>query len=698
LTRLANALVVFRRHFGSGAGGQQRLKTGLRTFGWLLIAGQLVVLLWWSTVVVGRASMSADFGAYYQAWYEVAHGHLLFRSTVLTGSIPYWRNDGEFFVYLLAPLYWLFPNHQLGFWWLQDLALFGVSAVCYRWIGELLPWTEGQARHDRIVAGVGWTLTAVLLVFNPWIYWTALFAVHLEPFAVLCAILALRALLQRHRTVWVWSVLTALCGASEDIYVISIGLCGIAAVLMGWRKERRVGARSTASHLRTLVLPVAVGVFGIAWLFLLELVHANEATSSIATPVSQGLAYLAGSPARSGGSVGFAGYASHAVLHFATVLRVVASHGWNLWANTAPVGVVGLFSGIGFFLSVPTLLEYSILSNQDFSYPGFPSLIVYAALAVATALVVAAILRRRPALGELLAVIIVANAAVWFGVWIPDTASQYVRIDAKAASAIARAAAEIPSNAEVVASQGLVGNFAARPYVYVYGSAESTLGGILNAESFPVRSSEVWFVLSPNQGIEVPSTGTTEGAIGAIARLAGVKMTAQADGVWVFRWNVPPGIRSVTLGGLGSDVPAWAAVGAAARPVLAGPAATWLARSTGVEGYLVSGDEWGLSSGTYRADVELSSTVPVNVEVWEDSSGGDRLLARQVVVSRQLEQVALRFQVPAVEIRTTEDGPAIFRYEPVPPRAAANIEIRIWTPGGGRAAVRSMSVSGVVPR
>ncbi|HXZ83698.1 MAG TPA: hypothetical protein VED84_08225 [Acidimicrobiales bacterium] len=670
--------------------GPQRLKTCLRGFGWLLIAGQLVGLLWWSTVLVDRASMSWDYAIYYQAWYEIAHGHLLVRSTVMTGSIPFWQNDGEFIVYLLAPLYWLFPNHLLGFWWLQDLAYFGTSVVCYRWIGELLPWTEGRPRRDRVVAGVGWTLTVILLVFDPWVYWSVSFAVQMEPFGVFFAILALRALLQRRKTVWIWSLLTAFCGAAETVYVISIGLCGVAVLLMRRHTERRAGAETPTSILQTLTIPAVIGALGIAWLFVLDAMQATRLISSGSSVVSEGLSYLVGTSSRSHGTVELTGYAVHAVLHLATVLRVVATHGWNLWANTAPVGFVGLFAAVGFFLSVPTLLENSVINNQQFSYPGFSNLIVYAALAVASALIVAALLRRRQILGGLLAGIIVVNALAWFALWFPDTENQFVRVDAEAAATIRQTAREIPPNAEVIASQGFVGSFAARQYLYVYGNPQS---GFLASERFPVKSTVVWFVLSPNQGIEVPSTATTEGSIGTVARLAGARLTAEDDGVWVIRWNVPSGIRSVSLGGPDTAVPAWTSVGVAARPVQNGPEATWLAKSTGPKGYVVSGDEWALAQGRYAADVKLSSTVPVNVEVWEDSARGDELLARQIVRSPRAEQVLLPFGVPMPQTPASERGSAIFRYEPVPPRDSDNVEIRIWTPGRGHTSVWSLSVN-----
>jgi uncharacterized membrane protein len=85
------------------------------------VAAQLAVLLAWSRHLAARASLSVDFATYYQAWYEVAHGDLLARTSLHAGGFPFLQNDGELLVYLLAPLYWVFPDHIVGLLWLQDL-------------------------------------------------------------------------------------------------------------------------------------------------------------------------------------------------------------------------------------------------------------------------------------------------------------------------------------------------------------------------------------------------------------------------------------------------------------------------------------------------------------------------------------------------------------------------------------------------
>jgi hypothetical protein len=669
----------------------------VRSIGWVLIVAQLVGLLWWSTVLVDRASMSWDYAIYYQAWYEIAHGHLLPATTVMPWTGPYWQSNGEFIMYVLAPLYWLFPDHLLGFWWLQDLAYFGIAAVCYRWVGELLPWRTDQSSRLHAVAAVGWLLAASLLVFNPWTYWSASFAVQMEPFGVLFGICALRALTQRRKSLWAWCVLTALCGGTSVVYVVSVGLAGFATCLYRRYANRHARVATDTSLVRSLAVPVAVGVFGVAWLAVLGAVHGTRVVSSPLGNVYQGLEYLLGSGAHSSGALAVLDLVAHAVVHLATVARVVASHGLNLWANTAPVGLVGLLSSAGFCMAVPTLLENSLLKNQAFSYPGFPSLIAYAALSVGTAVIVAAVLRRRQILGLVLVAAVFANVLIWFAVWFPDTSSQFVRVDARAAAVVASAARQVPPGAEVVASQGFVGTFAGRQYVYVFGSP-LLVRNFRGPEVFPVEAPEVWFVLSAREGIEVPSTSETDQAIGSVAKLPGSSLVESADGVWVFRWDPPRGVRSVSLGGPSLPVPAWTTAGVAARLVLVGSPETWTVQSTGAEGYVASGDIWRLMPGRYVATVELSSTVPVNVEVWDDRADNDLLLARRVVSSKRVTQISLPFHIATLKPPASDEGPAIFRYEPVPPPPGESIEIRIWSPGGGTVSLRQLAIASATSR
>lgn len=659
--------------------------------GWTLVALQLLSLMWWSSRVERSASLTWDILTYYQAFWAIAHGHLNPLTAMTPGLIrefPFWQDNGEFLVWLLAPLYWLLPDHQLGFWWLQDFSLTGITAVCFRWVTELVPWHDERPwRENRFVA-LTWLVALWLLLLTPWTYWTATFAVHLEPFGALFAILTLRALTQHRNSVWVWAVLTLLSGAAETIYLISAGLAGVA-----WWLAHRHAARDTAAvpvgaAMDSPARPLAVTAAGVAWELALSLVHATRSVSASWSVVHQDLAYLIGHGTGAGDTLIHT--ATRALTHPAAVVSVLGSHALNIWANVSPGGVIGLASVPGFFLSVPTLLENSVLKGQDFSYPGFSNMIVYPAMAVGSALVVATLLRRHRRLGVALASLVIANAAAWCAIWLPQTGTQFLRISEPAAAAIRLTAQEIPSSAEVIASQGFVGAFANRLDVHVFGGPQDRLQG---PELFQIGARTVWFVLSASQGIEAPSTAATDQAIASVASLHGVKLVRSVDGVWVFRWTPPAGTHSVALGGPRLPIPGWISAGAAGRAKLAGPAHRWRLQSNGSQGYILSGDIWNLRPGRYRARVSLSVTAQTNVEVWNDRSSGDQLLTRVVVSSAGARTLSIPFHVATADHGATQAGPFPFSYTPVSSPDFATVEVRVWTPGGSAATVRSVAIS-----
>ena len=658
--------------------------------GWGLIALQLVGLMWWSSRVEHDVGLSWDFMTYYQAFWAIAHGHLNPSTTMMPGlykTFPFWQQDGEFLVWLLAPFYWLFPNHQLGFWWLQDLAIAGISAVCFRWICELVPWEKERSWRENDRALVSWMLVLCLLLVNPWIYWSATFAIHLEPFGALFALLTLRALTQQRRTVWLWAALTLLCGSAEVIYLISAGLAASAFWAMRWRAARQANLDRVAEDARALRRAAATTSAGVIWMLALSAAHGTRAVTSPWAVVHSDLRYLMGNGKS---KLAIVHAAEQALLHPLSVASTIGSHWLNLWANVSPGGVIGLISIPGFFMSVPTLLENSLLRGQNFSYPGFFNLIVYPAMAVGTTLVVAGMLQRKRRIGMLLAAVAAVNVVVWCAVWLPKTGTAFLRTSPAAARTIRLAAKQIPTSAEVISSQGFVGAFADRLDIHVFGGPQDVLAG---PELFPVDARSVWFVLSASQGIEVPSTTATDRAIASVAALPNAKLVRYVDGVWIFRWTPPPDTHTVAIGSPETPVPGWATAGTAGSPRLTGSPRAWTLVSTGAEGYVVSGDIWLLQPGRYVAGVTLRDSSRTNVEIWSDQSSGDRLLARRVLSAAPTRTLRIPFAVDAVGSPPSWTGPFPFAYTPIPPSAAANIEVRIWTPGRGSAvSVRTIRI------
>jgi hypothetical protein len=683
------------------AASVRALVTGLC---WALVLAQLIGLMAWSWHLLGLANMGWDYAIYYQPWYLIAHGHLLPRNTVQGGYL-FVRNDGELVVYLLAPLYWLFPNHMLGYLWLQDLAIAAVTATCLVLVTELLPWRTQAPRREQAIAGTARLLVVLLVVLDPWVYWVASFDVHMEVFGACFALLSLRAALQRRRSTAVWALLTVLCGAASTLYLAGVGLT--ATVVLAWplkaelfpRLSRRAadttpghapprfGPRPSFVH---AAWPLGLTVTAVVWLAALGALHAT-----VGSP-SQFYAYLL--PAHGGQAPTALDAAIGVLEHPGRALSVLAAHGWNLWANTSPAGFVGLFSP-AFFLAAPPLLSNNLLDTEAFSYPSFQSFFVYGALPLGSVAVAVWLLRRRsswlsPA-GAVLVVAMLANSAGWFGAWFGTTAAQWIGMSPGSAAVVKQVAHEASAGDEVVASQGYLGMLAGRQQLFSF-------SGPIDV---PIRSRTVWFVLSFTQGLQTATQSETLEAIDTVAHLPGVDTVRFDDnGVWVYRWHPGPGARSVALGEPGSPYPIWMTPGDAGVAITSGPSSGWSVSSSqhpGPLGYLFFHDYFQLTPGRYVAEVRLRSDRSVTPEVWSDE-GTVQLVAgvKGGLTARRARTVRIPFTVPAGQgpPAAPARGSGLFRYQPIPPTPIATYEIRVWMPAGTVARAWWSAVVPVPPR
>jgi hypothetical protein len=114
--------------------------------------------------------------------------------------------------------------------------------------------------------------------------------------------------------------------------------------------------------------------------------------------------------------------------------------------------------------------------------------------------------------------------------------------------------------------------------------------------------------------------------------------------------------------------------------------------STGGRGYVADGLAWQRPPGRYEAQVTLSTTGPVNVEVWNDT--GDTLLARRTVVATTgIETVTLEVDATTVYRAGAYPGWGPFRAEFAPPPSDQRLEVRVWSPGGEAVNVYSAALA-----
>jgi hypothetical protein len=611
----------------------------VRQIGYMVLGCQLVFFLAWSAILYHRFALTSDFATYHQPWFLIAHGNLDPYSTI--SYLPFWQNDAEFMPWVLAPLYWIWP-HDVLLLWVQDASVVGAEMVAFTWICELAR-RRCQGRDAAWLAGLG----LVLLAGNPWMWWAVSFDVHEESLVILFTVLLAWDLARGKRRAWAWVVPVLAGGAPSATYVVGLGLGGVLA-----------GQRSRATG-------AAMMAVGLAYSMLIVLVHGDAGV-----PLTVHYGYLASASGHLPASLTLLGLVKGIANHPLGVLRTLWAKRIDVIANLAPGGLLGLGASMVLPLVLVVLLANSLSFGFEFAAPMFQSLPIYVLLPVGTVALLGWVVRRHRRTAVVLGCLLGAQALGWAAVWVPQTPSQWLRVPGATASTLASVEAGLPASAEVIASQGVIGRFSGRTHMYA----------IFGPGPLPVDG-ETWFVIVPADGIELQSTASAMTLISELAGPLRAVLVTHANGVWVFRWRPPPGVHTITVPGNSSPVPAWTAPGVAGRVVTAGLPSTWHVTSTGDRGYVADELQWQEPPGRYQAQVTLSTTGPVNVEVWNDT--GNTLLARQTLTATDgVQTIALPVEATTAYHADVFSGWGPFRADFIPPPAGNHLEVRVWSPGG----------------
>ncbi len=623
--------------------------------GWTLFVLQLAYLMGFSLLQYHRFALTIDYVSYQQAFYSIAHGHLNPVDTAHHRA-SIWLNDGDSFVWPLAILGIPFGGNGLVLLWLQDLAIVGTGAVAFSWVLDLTRRPSWPSRLSPIWV-VGTCL--VLLIANPWSYWTAAFDFHSEPLGAFFLILAARSLERgRFRSCAVWAVCTMLCGALMAAMVAGLG---ISALLAG-RKWRRAGLALVASGVGGIVILASVGLKGGG---TPALEYGYLATGSSSVPSALGTGSLALGILR----------------HPGQVLETIWNHRLNIFANLAPAGLVGVLTPWGFGVPFVVLLANTLASYILFGSPGFQNFPLYGFVVFGTAFFLARLGRGHswgPPAAKWLCGALLISSLFWSIVWVPQTYRQWIHVSSAAARVLARVEADVPPNAEVIVSQGVSGRFSNRKDIYMLGPG-----------TIPVHANPVYFVVAPYQGIEGP-VDQTLGLLWSIAGTLHTRLVTAGAGVWAFRWDPPPNVRAVTLP-QSPTVPGWALPTAEGSAVLVGPVADWHMASGSEAGDVVDEAYWREAPGRYVATVALASTGPATIEV-RNADTGDLLASRHLLSTNGLTDVF----VDADNSRNIRPpvfagiGPA--RIQPVPPPRDDQLEVRVIAPARSDVSVYSVEL------
>ncbi|HXX89504.1 MAG TPA: DUF2079 domain-containing protein [Acidimicrobiales bacterium] len=509
-----------REHTSAGTMGHHRAVPAEERWAvprWWVVAGSAVLLAHLAVLVVlvaheyNRFNVSLDFGVFHQAWFEIAHGNLDPQTT--TQGIAFWQDHGEFVMWPLALLYWVFPNDGFTLLLVQCTALVAAEAVAVVWVVSLARIRGVRRALAAVCAGAG----LILFLVDPWSYRVVVQDFHFETLAACLTLGAGFALWSgRRRTAWVLAVLCLLTGDVGATYVAALGV----AFALTTKRCRRDG--------------IAIAVVGVAWVALLALLGANKGS-----PIS-GYAYLAGHQVSSGIG-GVLAIAKGAITHPGRPVHMLRSYRPQILDDLTPTGFVGLFNPWLFGPLLAVLAANGLNANPAFIDPGFQDIPIYLFGVAATALNAVIVLSwRRVRAGIVAAALVVAVlGAVAFAL---DEVSQGFivpfHVDAPTAAQIAQIRKATPPDAEVISTFGVVGRFAGRRYAYVI----SPLGS-----RFPVHASTVVFVFAPTAGTQpLPLQEIADMRQFVAEGLHATPIVSGPD-AWGYVWHPSPGVGQVVL-------------------------------------------------------------------------------------------------------------------------------------------------------
>jgi hypothetical protein len=479
---------------------------------------QFVGLLVWSWHLWTRFDLSSDMATFSQAWQQIGSGHLSPYETTFPWyyphyGYPFYQSHLELMMWPLALLHAAGAS-AFSLLVVQDLVLAGSGLVALRWGLELLDRHWPAAHRGAAWIGAG---LIVLLVIDPWTYWTASFDFHLQPIGTFFALLAGRDIWLGRKRAWVWVVAVLMCGDVAATYLVALGL----AALVTSPRTRRNG----------LVLVIV----GIAWLGVVGLVHSGKGSS-----LSAGYGYLTGHTIGNGLG-GVAAVVAALLVHPSEPLRILWQRMSNMYQYVAGAGALGIASPLGLAAVLVVLVPNAL--NQPGIYVshvgGFQNFFVAMFVAVGSVQLVTWLAHRMrfglwlsgaiAACALILAVVTSVQVTTGDPIGIRQ---QFPAVNTSTAHELSEVASQIPAQAEVIVSGPVAGRFGARRWVYFFFS-DST------GQVVPVFGSTVYVVVVPLKGTEPAAWVASSMAAAAFLRSLGAHQIADKEGVVAFAWHRP---------------------------------------------------------------------------------------------------------------------------------------------------------------
>jgi hypothetical protein len=497
----------------------------IRNIGFSLFSLQFLALASLSTVLYNRMDLGIDYAIFSQAWTEIGKGNLNPYSSLF--ARPFIDGHFELIMWPLGILY-LFVHSPIVLLFVQDAAIAATGMAAFVWVLRLVEKRSLPRPHSIAICA----LILILLLISPVSVANSVEDFHFEAISAFFAVMAAFCLWQgKQRKMWVWVGLCLLCGDLGGLLVLGIGLSAMLAA----RESRKTGLVLTG--------------LGVVWIVFIGLIGANLGDNTI------GYAYLAGRTTLPHGLSGAVMVSKGVLAHPLRPAHMIFGRLRPIAGYLFSGGLLGFFTPWGFPISALVLVSAALQADPLFINGGFQNIAVVPFVTVGTAILLAALVatpknakRARSAAVALGCLALMAGLvnAVWKYPIIGTSRSAHTTppVLSQAGGSAARTALSLtPDDAEVIASNPIMGRFGQRRYVYWFQSLTPH-----GTEKFPVKATTVVLVLD--------RLSTAPGAINP-KRLATVIEQLQArdhatiivnrGGIVAVLWHPIPGQRIITL-------------------------------------------------------------------------------------------------------------------------------------------------------
>ena len=303
-------------------------------------------------------------------------------------------------------------------------------------------------------------------------------------------------------------------------YLVGLGIAGVVA----GRSTRRRGL-------------ILIGV-GIVWILFVVAIGSGKGSS-----LAGNYGYLAHVTAGTGVGATLT-VAWGIVRHPSGVFDVLRDRRGEILKFVWSSGTIGLFSAIGVGVAAVVIVPNALNQSPVFigAAAAFQNLAAAVFLTVGAVMFLAWVVRRGrwgPLLAWCFGIVALVQVLVTSQLWIARIPSTFLQVNAATAHDLSVVLARTPPDAEVIASQGVIGRFGARASLYPY------LNGFADGQTIPVDRRDVVFVFVPHQGIEAATPAQTAAAVDVVRTSLHATQILSTPNVTAFRWTPPPGVTSV---------------------------------------------------------------------------------------------------------------------------------------------------------